>query len=206
MAIPIAVPRWYIVNKGKTLFIAPATLLVIAIVSSMVLASVFVVYPGQLTVSYATNDIQIQPGNNTGLADLNGNTIDVAVGSKNASVSITVHPTYQYTYYKNITIINNTGTAAYYIGFYIDSTSITLADAAKLYVFDSSGGLVATIDLKTTGWSGWIGPLASGSYYRIDLVFHVAETESISGVSETVSFYIYWSPSSETPPAPSSLP
>jgi hypothetical protein len=56
--------------------------------------------------------VKLGYGSNAGRPDLS-DTISVNIGSKNASATITIHPTYQVSYYRNITIITNKDNKAY---------------------------------------------------------------------------------------------
>lgn len=90
-------------------------LLALTVLVSTVMAAVFVYYPIEATVSPVQPPIVFALGSNAGGSDLRGGTIGVAVGNSGTSLSITVHPTYQVSYYRNLAVIKNTDNKAYYV-------------------------------------------------------------------------------------------
>jgi hypothetical protein len=116
-------------------------------------------------------------------------------------------------YYKNISIINNTDSKAYNI--YIRVVNpITVPDGyARLYIYNkgasrsmtdsstfpipSPTGHVSYINLTETGTT-YIGSLSGGSWYEIDLYIYIPEGASLP--SGTAQLYLIYTPSSETPP------
>jgi len=127
-------------------------LVTLAVLITIVNASVFVYYPMTVNVSGTTAEVRFAPGSNANKDDLAGQTIEVVLeGSYNTKATITVHPTNERTYYRNVLVIENYGVGHTYYGWInvktaISSSAITLAN---LYVKDSSGSVVATIDLKS---------------------------------------------------------
>jgi len=145
-------------------------LLAISLASTAVFASVFVYYPVSIAATPQAPPIIFSAGSNSNAADLRGQQITVSISQANTSLSITVHPTYQTTYYKNITVINNTDTSkAYYIAFRVSSVATdTNLQSANLIIKDSSGNQVATISLMSTGTSSWY-QIPAGAHYSVDL-------------------------------------
>ncbi|MGC8910427.1 MAG: hypothetical protein ACP5O5_07615, partial [Fervidicoccaceae archaeon] len=136
-----------------------------------VFASVFVYYPVSFAATPTAPPVIFAEGSNAGGKDLYGtNTIGVTVSQANTSLSITVHPTYQTTYYKNITLIKNQDSSnAYYIAFRVNTAATdTNLQSAQLIIKDSSGNTKATIDLMTTSTSNWID-IPANSQYTVDL-------------------------------------
>ena len=145
-------------------------LLAISIASTAVFASVFVYYPVSIAATPQAPPIIFSSGSNSNANDLRGQQITVSISQANTSLSITVHPTYQTTYYKNITVINNTDTSnPYYIAFRVNSAATdTNLESANLIIKDSSGNQVATIDLKSSTTSNW-SQIPKGAHYSVDL-------------------------------------
>ncbi len=183
--------------KNKTL--KPLLLLlIIATTIAVVNASVFTYYPITLNVSPVTPPIVFSSGTNTSQPDLRGNKIYVNIGPNNASLTITVHPTYQTTYYKNITIIKNLDTKAYYIAIRV-TTPLSGPTLAQMLIYDNANKLVFTVDLLTTGtYPANPVLLSAGAWYRIDLKFTYPEGSELT--SSTAQVQLIYSPSSETPP------
>jgi len=152
--------------KATPLFI----LLAASLAATAVFASVFVYYPVQIQASPAAPPVIFSEGSNANQRDLGSNTIAVTISQASTSLSVTVHPTYQVTYYKDIAVIKNTDNSnPYYIAFRVNTpASDSNLQSAYLIVKDSSGNTVQTVDLKTTGTSGWVS-LNAGQHYSLDL-------------------------------------
>jgi len=156
--------------KATPLFI----LLAASLAATAVFASVFVYYPATIHVSPVPPPVIFLEGSNANQRDLGGsNTIAVTILNANTSLSVTVHPTYQVTYYKNITVINNTDASnPYYIAFKVNipapASDSNLQSANLIVRNDSNGQILQTVDLKDTGTSSWI-LLNAGQHYSLDL-------------------------------------
>ena len=213
-------------NGRKRRITTPLIALLIAVVISIAFASVFVYYPMTVTVSAVSPPIKIGYGDNSNQKDLeDGNTILVSIGSNNASLSITIHPTYGVSYYKNISIITNmepSGGKAYYIyirvvnpinlptgsGSAVSGTSTK--GVAKLYIYNKnaqrslsgfptpSPGNVNVVELTTSGTIP-IGSLGAGQGYEIDLYIYIPEGADLPS-EQTVQLYLIYTPSGEQPP------
>jgi hypothetical protein len=115
-----------------------------------------------------------------------GNTIGVSIGSSKASVAITIHPTYQVTYYKNVTLIVNGDAKTYNIYLKVASVAnLPPGATAYIYVYSKGAsrnlsgyptptGYVAAVSLTSTGTTS-IGSLAGGSAYEIDIYVYIPE-------------------------------
>jgi len=201
-------------NDRKRIIVTPLIALLMAVVTSVAFSAVFVYYPITVQVSAVDTPVKIGYGSNSNQPDLGpGNTIQVSVGSNNASLSITIHPTYQVSYYKNISIITNTDSKAYNIYIRV-VTPITVPSGgyAKLYIYNKgasrslsgfptpsppTGSYVREINLATSGTT-YIGSLSGGSVYEIDLYIYIPEGALLP--SGTAELYFIYTPSGETPP------
>jgi len=200
--------------------------LLTAIMLSTAFASVFSYYPAQVSVAPTSPPVYFAPGKNAGSSDLgSGNTIAVSLGSNSVSAAITVHPTYQVTYYKNVTlIVNNEPTVsgkAYkiYIRVVTPISGLPSGSIAKLYIYSKSaqrsltdytkypapavapatGTYIAVVDLTTTDTIS-VGYLNAGSAYEIDIYIYIPEGASLPSSPLTASIMLIATPSSETLP------
>ncbi len=174
--------------------------LAVAIAASLASASVFVYYPLTVNVQYTPPPVKFEAGSNAGQPDLSG-TIDVSIGQNQTLATITIHPTYRTTYYKDVLHINNTSSSNYYIMLRVDTpASIDISGATlELRLVDDTGRVIKTLDLTQTGDTGWL-LLNAGSGLRVDIVSDMPEGYTLpSSVSASISL-IYSNSNTETPP------
>lgn len=186
-------------NRTKELLII-AILLALAV--SVVNAAVFVYYPIDISAQWSERPLYFSTtGTNAGGSDLGaGNTITVNLGDDYTSASITVHPSRRgTTRYRDIMRIVNNDTQAYYLGFSVDTNfDDSDVDAAELVLRTTAGGLIGTVNLKSTGttWVPWT--IGASGQLRVDLVFKISSSGS---GSDAASIQLIYSPqSSESPP------
>ncbi len=177
-------------------------LLAIAAVASVAFASVFVLYGGSVTAYFQKPPVVWGAGDNSNATDLGGQTITVLVGPNSTQLQVTLHPTYEYTYYKNITIIkNNDATNGYYIAVRVTSpANVTRIAGASVKLILYNATSTEVIDLTTSGVTPWYY-LPAGSHVSVDVQYYLP-----SGVAlpKSVVFQIQliYSPSNtESPPA-----
>jgi len=168
-------------------------LIALAVVVAAVNASVFVYYPLTVNVQGTTAEVRFAPGSNANKPDLAGKTINVTLeGDYNTKATVTVHPTNERTYYRNVLVIENYGVGRTYYGWInveqaISSSAII---TAKLYIktspTDPPIAAIAVIDLKQTG----IQPthLASPNYITIPAA---TQTTDESGNTVTIPGRLY---------------
>jgi len=123
----------------------------LAVLAAVVNAAVFAYYPLTVNVAGTTAEVRFALGSNANQPDLAGTTIGVTLeGSYNTKATITVHPTNERTYYRNVTLIENYGVGRTYYAWIRVATPITHTAilSAKLYVKAGDGSILATIDLK----------------------------------------------------------
>jgi hypothetical protein len=190
--------------------LAPSVALAIAIILSYAFASVFVYYPVTVNLSPVNPPIRFQPGSNANRDDLGGggspytsNTIGVIIGSDGASLTLTLHPTKQHNYYKDVSRIQNTDGKAYYITVRVKNAvnpSLPSSSVARLLIYSDPSGvtLVADVDLLATGDTS-ASAIPAGAVWRIDLYIKIPEGSAVSG-TYTAEIQLIYSPSSETPP------
>ncbi|ADM28126.1 hypothetical protein Igag_1322 [Ignisphaera aggregans DSM 17230] len=188
-------------------------LIALAVALAVANASVFVYYQLNLTLTASQPAVYFVAGNNAGQPDVMygaGNTIDVTIDSAGAQAWITVHPTYQKTYYKDVLRIVNQDSQAYTVWLIIDdaiNVGVNLT-SAKLYVKDVNGNPVNTVDLsQTTSTPIQIGQISGRATWRIDLEFQITGYGAKGSPSQapklsdtSASLRLVYSPSSETPP------
>jgi len=147
-------------------------LTIATILVSIVFASVFVYYPASVQVSPTAPPVIFIEGSNSNQRDLYGTTITTDIDATGTSASITLHPTYQRTYYRDVLRIKNQDSEVYYVRIRVTST-ITGGNivSAKLYIY-SGGSRVGVVDLLTTGLQpdSWIALNGNGEL-RIDFEF-----------------------------------
>jgi len=199
--------------KATPLFI----LLAASLAATAVFASVFVYYPLNINLQPSKPAVIFVPGSNAGQNDImygtDSNTISVSVDSANASATITVHPTYQTTYYKDVLEITNQDSQAYYVWLNVTDPLLDTygnLTSAKLIVFDaSSGKSITSIDLSQTG-PVLVGQISGGTTWTIDLEFQItgygnngspSEAPTLSDTSASLNL-IYSPSSTENLPSP----
>ncbi|MGC8577958.1 MAG: hypothetical protein ACP5M7_08230 [Thermoproteota archaeon] len=181
------------------------TLVLVALALAVVNASVFTYYPINITLAPQQPPLIFQPGSNTGKPDLYGTTITATLGDASTSLTLTVHPTYQTTYYKDIAEVKNQDPSkSYYVAIRVN-TPFTGPTEAKLLVFSGSTN-VAAVDLLSTGTTAWLGPIPANGVWSIDLKVVIPETggssSSAPSISQpTASVQLIYSPqNTESPP------
>jgi hypothetical protein len=194
-------------QKSVSLLIALAAL-------TATLASVFAYYPVTATLSPTSPPVYFAAGTNAGQYDIgSGNTITVNIGSNGASLSFTVHPTYQTCYWKNITIIKNIDSKAYniYLRVVTPVSGLPSGSIARIYVYDKGAARSLSgyptpaptsgtyVDLTATGTT-FIGSLSGNSFYEIDVYTYIPEGSTLPSSSASASLLLIYTPSGETPP------
>jgi len=142
-------------------------------------------------------------GSNANQPDIGaGNIIAVVLGPNNVSATIAIHPTYQHTYYRNVTIVKNLDGASYYVAFRVVTpvTGWPAESTAKMIVYTSYDVKVAEVDLKQPYTTGWIGPLSAGDYYRIDFYTYYPEGYPLPSNTQVQVQLIYSPQNHEAPP------
>ncbi len=188
----------------------------LAVFASIVFASVFVYYPASITVSPVSPPVVFAQGSNAGKPDLLGtNTISVSIGQNGASLGVTLHPTYQVTYYKNITIIYNTDSKTYYVYLRVQTPATGLPSGSKLilYIYNANAGrslsgypqptpsgYVTSLDLTTSGQTQAQITLSSGSWLELDVYVYIPEGTTLPSSPVTAQLLLVYTPSAETPP------
>ncbi len=183
------------------------TLILVAGLMAMVFvaASVFAYYPLNITVSPTTPPVTFATGSNSNQNDLGpGNTITVTLGSNYASASVTIHPTYQTTYYKDVLNITNSDSKAYNVYIRVDTaiTSFPSGSTIQLKIYASNairpGTPIATVPLTSPGTVS-IGSLGGGTYWEVDVEVYIPEGTTLPS-SATANLHLIYTPSNETPP------
>lgn len=171
---------------------------------SITFASVFVYYPLSMNASPQSPAIELQAGSNAGQPDIGqGKIITVSIGNNASSASITIHPTYQRNYYKDVLRISNVDDTAFNVYFVVNSLSNSLptGSVVKVFVYEGSAK-IAELDMTnpSTGTPISIGSINSGKTWQLDFYVYIPEGYSITGKSYGASLNLVYTPSSETPP------
>lgn len=187
-------------------------IIIFAIIASIGFASVFAYYPMTMNVAPVAPPVQFQFGSNANQQDLgSGNTIGVTLGDNYVSASITIHPTRQTTYYKDVLKIKNTDNKAYSVYIRIvEAAYLGLAGSeAKICIFKTgprgmtghpkpSPTGVTCYDLTTTGTHS-LGSLSAGGTWEVDFYVYIPEGGTLPSQT-TANLYLIYSPSAESPP------
>jgi len=162
-------------------------------------AAVFVYYPAIINVEPVKPDIVFDLGTNANQPDLAGNTITVTIpGTQGTTgnqteISITLHPTLQYTYYYDIFTINNTGTVDYYVNIYIYTTNVTTG-FVEAYMFLND----TKIPLNETGFvSATNLLLPAGSYFSVSFLFYAPDSQAFPQDPIQINMSVVYSPVDE---------
>jgi hypothetical protein len=190
-------------------------LLALAAVSalSITIAGVLTYYPVTAQFAPVSPPVIFKLGSNANQPDLQSpNTIGVSIGANKTSLSLTVHPTYQTVYYKNISVIYNNDAKAYNMAIKVDTpiSGLPSGSAAKAYIYaggatrtlsgfptPTPSGYVAVVDLTTSGITS-IGSLGSASRYEIDIYTYIPENTALPSSPTTANLYLVYSPETIT--------
>ncbi|MEM3826874.1 MAG: hypothetical protein QXZ08_04870 [Nitrososphaeria archaeon] len=147
------------------------------------------------------------PGKNAGKPDLGeGNTITVTIGKNATSCSILLHPTYQKTYYQNITLVKNVESKAYNVWFKVNNPINFGVSGAKaeLLVYSSGatrdGSPLLTVDLTSQGLSNQI-TLSMNTFVELDVFIVYPEGVQLPSSPLTASLELVFSSQSEPVPS-----
>ncbi|WP_048163365.1 hypothetical protein [Thermogladius calderae] len=189
-------------------------LVAVAVFTSIVFASVFVYYPVSVAVSPVAPPVYFEYGTNANQPDLGGaNTIAVNLGSNKTSLEITIHPTYQVSYYKNISLIVNGDSKTYYVTLKVVTTASGLPANSKLVLYVYSKGAArslsghptptpsgyhTSLDLTTTSQTPQIA-ITAGNAIELDVYVYIPEGYQLPA-SVNAQLLLVYSPSTETPP------
>ena len=188
-------------------------LLALAAVSalSITIAGVLTYYPVTAQLAPVSPPVTFKLGSNANQPDLQSpNTIGVSIGANKTSLSLTVHPTYQTVYYKNISLIANNDAKAYNMAIKVETplSGLPSGSVAKAYIYAAGatrtlsgfptptptpGGYAAVVDLTTSGLIT-IGSLSSGSHYEIDIYTYIPESTVLPSSPTTAQLYLVYSP------------
>ena len=200
-------------NGRKRRITTPLIALLIAVVISIAFASVFVYHPMAVTLQPVQPPVYFDAGTNSNKDDL-GYKISVSIGDNATSLTITVHPTYQVTYYKNVSIVYNSDYKSYKVCFKVNTPLSNLPPDSEAYLYIYSNGsdrslsgyptptpsgFLAQIDLTSTTVPTKIGLLNAGQGYELDLYIYIPEGASLPS-TQTIQLYLIYTPSGETPP------
>ncbi|MEM4169485.1 MAG: hypothetical protein QXY99_05305 [Thermoproteota archaeon] len=185
-------------------------LLGIACVLAVAFAGVFVFFPMQTGLSFTAPPVIFMLGENAGKPDVGqGNTITVSVGENATSCSILLHPTYQKTYYQNVTLVKNiesgAGAKAYNVWFKVlEPINFGVSGAqAKLIVYPAgagrSGSPLLVVDLTSQGLSDRI-TLNANTFVELDVFIVYPEGVLLPSSQLTASMELVFSPQSEPVP------
>jgi hypothetical protein len=188
------------------------------IILSIAFSSVFVYYPITAQISPVSPPVILESGSNAGQSDLSGsNTIGVIIGDNKTSATITIHPTYQASYYENVIIIRNTDDSKSYRVtlkvYYTNVSNLPSGSKVLLYLFSqgatrslsgwpssnlASPGNLTYLDLMQTTTSDPVtlsNSGSSGSIVEVDILVYIPEGYKIPTSPVTAKIYLSYTPS-----------
>ncbi|PWV36599.1 MAG: hypothetical protein DJ555_06455 [Desulfurococcaceae archaeon] len=197
----------------RDIFIA-AIAVTIALAISIAYANVFVYAPIEITLQPVNPPVYFEQGSNAGKPDLGPNNVITAnPGPNKESLAVVIHPTYQTTYYKNISIVINSDNKAYYVYFKVQDVlnNLPTGSIALLCVYGSNAprsltgwpvpsptGALLCVDLLQTGLNPNSVTLNANSKVELDIYVYIPEGTS---PSQTISkLNLIYTPTQETPP------
>jgi len=177
----------------------------VLMVLAVALAAVFAYYPLTLQIVPTPPGVVFEPGSNADKPDIGTeNYITVETGDNGASASVTIHPTYQENYYKDVLRISNNDDDAMnvYIVFTSVSNTLPAGSIVKLFVYEEA---TRVRELEVTNPAVnqpiSIGLLGVGRVWQLDIYVYIPEGTYITGASYTANAKLVYTPSTETPPA-----
>jgi len=190
------------------------------IILSIAFSSVFVYYPIKATIQPVQPPVKLDYGKNANGNDLGStgsqsNKIEVSIGLNNANATITIHPTYEASYYENVTIIRNTDSKSYNVTlkvYYTNVSDLPSGSKALLYLFSkgatrslsgwpssnlapAAGSYLAVLDLTTTGSTDKVVPLSAYDFVEIDILVYIPEGSTMPTSPVTAKIYLVYTPS-----------
>ena len=187
--------------------------LVATIILSIAFSSVFVYYPITAQISPVSPPVILDSGSNAGRSDLSGsNTIGVSIGANKTSATITIHPTYQASYYENVTIIRNKDSKSYNVTlkvYYTNVSDLPSGSKVSLYLFSKGAtrnlsewpssnlapsGSLAVLDLTQTTTPATV-TLSGGSIVEADILVYIPEGSTMPTSPVTANIYLVYTPS-----------
>ncbi|MEM1901940.1 MAG: hypothetical protein QXO38_05510 [Candidatus Nezhaarchaeales archaeon] len=173
------------------------------LLATVALASVFVYYPLTIRITPTAPGVIFQEGSNAGKADIGTSNIIVTIGPNSTSASVTIHPTYQHNYYKDVLRIYNGDDDAMNVYIIFDSLSNLLPGGSEVKMFfyqDNTKVKELDITNPTTSSPIPIGQIGSSATWQIDFYVYIPEGTSIDSASYSASARLVYTPSDETPP------
>ena len=181
------------------------TLVIGLMAMAFIAASVFAYYPLSITVSPVQPPIVFALGSNSNKPDLGSDKfITVLPGDNSTSASVTIHPTYQTTYYKDVLRIRNVDTKAYSVYLRVETpiTNFPSGSVVNLTIYSSGADRatppIANVSLLSTGTT-YIESLSGGGTWEVDVKVYIPEGSSWPS-SATARLLLIYTPSGETPP------
>ena len=190
-------------------------LAIIALASSLALvlafayAHVLTYYPVSVTLKPTSPKVIFAPGGNANSPDISNNIV-VNVGDNQTSLAITVHPSYETTWYRNISLIVNSDTKAYSVSIVVSQSIQGLPAGSEAYLLvykkgasrsftdwpvPTPGGYIKRIDLTQSTTSPIsVGSMNGGDVWEIDLFIYIPEGSALQQ-SYTAKLYLVASPS-----------
>lgn len=177
--------------------------MLVMLLTTLTLASVFVYYPLTMTAIPQEPSVVFQLGSNAGGPDIGKNYINVELGVNYASAEVEIHPTYRENYYKDVLRISNgdDNQMRVYIIFGKLENTLPKGSIVMMFIYDGTTE-VLKLDITNPALNDPIpiGSIESGKTWQIDFYVYIPEGENIKEAQYSASATLVYTPSSETPP------
>ena len=174
--------------------IAVLVVSVFSILMSLAIAHVITFFPIVAQVSPTAPKVVFGYGSNSNQPDVDSNiTVNIYQGTR---LELAIHPTYETTYYENISVINNTDTKAWTVTLKVVQPLTNLPTDARAYLYIYDSGATRTFDysnfaeglvlptgylyqLDLTQTSSLTFTINPGTVYEIDVLVYIPDNETL---------------------------
>ena len=179
----------------------------IALLAAIVMLAGVVSYAGFVVVYQITGNVsETQPlvyftaGTNNNTIGLDGNKMQAIIGSNGTSATVNFSVTYGDTYIVDLLNITNNASTTYYAKLCVATpvtSSTGVVSSAEALVVDSTGSVLGTLDLLTSGNCTGTFAIPAGSNVTVD--FHFTLSEGTQLDTSPLNFTITLQYSNENP-------
>lgn len=183
---------------------APVVSVVALAIAAITLASVFVYYPLAITATPTSPGVKFVSGSNAGGPDIgSGRRITVTIAENETRATVSIHPTYQRNYYKDVLKIKNEDDDEMRVHLIFRTLTNTLPDGSKVFLIvyrDATRVKMQEITSPALNTPIYIGNIGSGHTWEIDFYIYIPGGKGIRNAIYSASIELVYTPSNETPP------
>jgi len=188
-------------NKRRMIALLAAIVMLAGVVSY---AGFVVVYQANGNVSETQPPVTFAAGANSGKTGLDGNAMQATIGPNGTSATVSFSVTYGDTYILDLLQIANSASTDYYgklcVATPVSSTTGVVSKAEALVV-DSTGNVLATLDLTSSGCSNTFTIPANG-HVTVDFHFTLSEGTQLDTSPLTFNLTLKYSNENPVPATP----